>query len=139
MMPPQLSITPDLQFSVICDDVRREDNGKLILSGLFEVIGAAQYPAVHPRLFVVNRWCKGEGSYAQKIRMMNAQDNTTILETKDQSFVLKDIDSNHTLISEFNNVKFPVAGKYWIEVFLGQTLILNYPIKLVQHAHPART
>jgi len=38
----------DLQFSVLCDDVRREDNGKLILIGLFEVIGGAEYPLVYP-------------------------------------------------------------------------------------------
>ena len=30
---------PDLQTSLICDDVRQERNGKFILIGIFDVIG----------------------------------------------------------------------------------------------------
>ena len=132
MIEPDIRIKPNLQFSVLCDDVRREDNGKLILLGLFEVIGAKRYPAVHPKLFVVNRWCKGEGTFKQKIRIINSKDNQRLIETDPQDFTLKDIDSQHTLISEFTNVKFPQAGKYWVEVFLNDELILNYPVMLAQ-------
>ena len=32
-------LTPDLQSSLICDDVRQERNGKFILIGLFDMIG----------------------------------------------------------------------------------------------------
>ncbi len=131
-MPGEMGIMPDLQFSVICDDVRREDNGKLILVGLFEVIGTSRFPAVHSKLFIVNRWCKGEGSFTQKIRITGSKDNQALLQTEPQSFTLNDIDSNHTLISEFNSLKFPVAGKYWVEVFLDDKLILNYPLMLVE-------
>jgi hypothetical protein len=134
MLKSEMRIRPNLQFSVLCDDVRREDNGKLILLGLFEVIGAAAYPAVHSKLFVVNRWCKGAGEFSQKIRLTHSKDNVMLLETKPQDFTLEDIESSHTLISEFDNVKFPAAGKYWVEVFLDGELVLNYPIKLVEHA-----
>lgn len=133
-MKAGISIRPNLQFSVICDDVRREDNGKLILLGLFEVVGAPKYPAIHSRLFVINRWCKGEGQFSQKIRIAGSRDNSMVLQTEPQPFCLKDIDSNHTLISEFNNVKFPEPGKYWVEVFLDNQLVLNYPLMLVEHA-----
>jgi len=131
-MEQDMTIKPDLQFSIICDDVRREDNGKLILLGLFEVIGAPKYPAVHSRLFVVNRWCKGEGTFRQTLRLTGSKDNQPLLKTEPQQFTLKDIDSSHTLISEFNNVTFPGAGKYWVEVFLNDELILNYPIMIVE-------
>ena len=132
MSEGEIRIKPNLQFSILCDDVRREDNGKLILLGLFEVIGSEKYPAVHPKLFVVNRWCKGEGSFSQKVRVVNSSDNRAVLETEDQRFSLKGIDSNHTAISEFNNIKFPAAGKYWVEVLLNGELVLNYPMMLVE-------
>ncbi len=131
-MGADIRIKPNLQFSVLCDDVRREDNGKLILLGLFEVIGAKRYPAVHPKLFVVNRWCKGEGTFKQKIRIANSKDSQKLIETEPQDFTLKDIDSQHTLISEFSNVKFPESGKYWVEIFLNDELMLNYPVMLAQ-------
>ncbi|MFA5146387.1 MAG: hypothetical protein WC515_03285 [Candidatus Omnitrophota bacterium] len=125
-----VSIRPNLQFSVLCDDVRREDNGKFMLLGLFEAINAKTFPATHHTLFVVNRWCKGEGSFVQRIRIVNTKDKSLIFQTDDQPFELADIDAHHTLISKFNNLVFPNAGKYWVEVMIDGDLLLNYPIML---------
>ncbi|MBP7056661.1 MAG: hypothetical protein KBB52_07395 [Candidatus Omnitrophica bacterium] len=125
-----MNIKPNLQFSVLCDDVRREDNGKFLLIGLFESINTNKFPAMHPTLFVVNRWCKGEGEFKQKIRILDAMDQKIVFQTEDQVFELKDIDAHHTLISRFNNLVFKGPGKYWVEVMLDGELVLNYPIIL---------
>lgn len=125
-----MNIEPNLQFSVLCDDVRREDNGKFMLIGLFESIGAKKFPAAHPVMNVVNRWCKGEGAFRQKIRILDAMDGQVVFQTDDQAFELRDIDSHHTVISRFNNLVFKKAGKYWVEVMLDGELVLNYPIIL---------
>ena len=125
-----MNIKPNLQFSVLCDEVRREDNGKLMLIGLFEAIHAKQFPAVHSALFIVNRWCKGEGTFTQKIRIINTKDGSIIFKTDEQPFELVDIDRNHTLISRVDNLKFPTPGKYWLEILLDNELFLNYPIIL---------
>ncbi len=127
-----MDIRPNLQFSVVCDDVRREDNGKFVLIGIFEAINALEFPAKHHTLFVANRWCKGEGSFTQKIRIISAKDKGLVFQTEDQPFQLADIDTHHTIISKFNNLLFQDAGKYWVEVFLNKGLILNYPIILKQ-------
>ena len=127
-----MDIRPNLQFSVVCDDVRREDNGKFMLIGIFEAINAVEFPAKHHTLFVVNRWCKGEGSFTQKIRIINAKDKGLVFQTEDQPFQLTDIDTHHTIISRFNNLLFQNPGKYWVEAFLNNELILNYPIILKQ-------
>ena len=125
-----MNIKPNLQFSVLCDDVRREDNGKFILIGLFEAITAKAFPATHPVLFVVNRWCKGQGSFQQKIKIVNSKDKSIVFQTSDQSFELQDIDGHHTLISKVNNLVFTGPGKYWVEVLIDGNLILNYPLIL---------
>ena len=125
-----MNIRPNLQFSVLCDDVRREDNGKFILIGLFEAITAKSFPATHPALFVVNRWCKGQGSFLQKIKIVNSKDKSIVFQTNDQAFELPDIDGHHTLISKVNNLEFKVPGKYWVEVVIDGELILNYPLIL---------
>ena len=125
-----MNIKPNLQFSVLCDNVRREDNGKFILIGLFEAINAKEFPAVHPELFVVNRWCKGEGEFSQKIRIVNSKDQSLVFQTEDQPFKLADIDGQHTLVSRFLSLNFPSPGKYWLEVLLDDELCLNYPIML---------
>jgi len=125
-----MDIKPDLQFSIVCDDVRRENNGKFMLIGIFEAINAREFPAKHVTLFVANRWCKGEGSFTQKIRIVSASDKVTVFQTDDQPFTLSDIDSHHTVISRFNNLLFGNPGKYWVEIFLNNELIINYPIML---------
>jgi hypothetical protein len=125
-----MEIKPNLQFSVLCDDVRREESGKFMLIGLFEAISAKTFPATHPSLFVVNRWCKGAGAFRQKIRIVNSRDGSVVFQTPDQRFELTDIDSHHTLVSKVNNIQFPSAGKYWVEVFLNDALVLNYPVIL---------
>ena len=127
-----MNIKPNLQFSVLCDDVRREDNGKFILLGLFEAINAKEFPATHQMLFVANRWCKGEGRFTQKIRIVNTKDKSNVFQTEEQPFEIADIDSHHTLISRFNKLVFPNAGKYWVEVLLDGELVLNYPLMLKQ-------
>ncbi|OGW77191.1 MAG: hypothetical protein A3C51_04420, partial [Omnitrophica bacterium RIFCSPHIGHO2_02_FULL_46_20] len=109
---------------------RREDNGKFMLLGIFEAINAKEFPARHHTLFVANRWCKGEGSFTQKIRIINTKDKAVVFQTEEQPFQLSDIDTHHTIISRFNNLLFPDPGKYWVEVFLNNELILNYPIML---------
>lgn len=125
-----MKIKPNLQFSVLCDDVRREENGKFILIGLFEAINARKFPATHAVLFVVNRWCKGEGTFTQRIRIINPKDKSAVFQTDDQVFELGDIDKHHTLVSRFNNLVFPEAGKYWVEILLDNELMLNYPLIL---------
>lgn len=125
-----MEIKPNLQFSVLCDDVRREENGKFMLIGLFEAINARKFPATHACLYVVNRWCKGEGEFRQKIRIVNSMDGIAIFQTPDQPFRLQDIDAHHTLVSKVNNIAFPSAGKYWVEISLNDELVLNYPIIL---------
>ena len=125
-----MNIKPNLQFSVLCDDVRREENGKFILIGLFEAINSKKFPATHPSMYIVNRWCKGEGNFTQQIRIVNTKDKSIVFQTDEQVFELSDIDRHHTLISRFNNLVFPNAGKYWLEVLLDKELLLNYPIIL---------
>ena len=129
-MADDIKIKPDLQFSVLCDDVRRETNGKLMLLGLFEAINATEFPATHPTLYVVNRWCKGEGEFIQLIRIVNFRNKDIVFQTDEQTFELTDIDSHHTLISQFNNITFKEPGKYWVEVLLDGKLIINYPMML---------
>lgn len=118
---------PDLQFSVLCDDVRREDNGKLMLIGLFEMVGGVAYPMTYPSLHVVNRWCNGEGEYTQRVRIVS-NDNITIVETQDSPIQLRDMMMNVTAVSIVRGMVLPKPGKYWVEVLLNGDLKQRYPL-----------
>lgn len=121
---------PELQFSVICDDIRREDNGKFILIGLFEVIACRSFPAIHPRFFIANRWCKWEGRFKEKTRIVNADSKEMVVESPEIEVALSDFSCHHTVFSQFDNVRFEKPGKYFVEILINQELFRYYPINL---------
>ena len=121
---------PDLQSSIICDDVRQERNGKFILIGLFDAISAQQFPLVYPRLFMVSRWCSGEGEFMQKSRVLKPDMATVLIEGKDIPVRLPNSESTATNVEVFLNVSFSEAGTYWIEVQLDTDLKLRYPLRV---------
>ena len=124
-------IEPALLYSVLCDDVRREDNGKFILLGLFETVGAREFPAAHPTLFIVNGWIAGVGAFRQYSRILDptghelARDQETV-------FQLATLRSRHSVIARFNNLELPQPGEYAVEVLLNGDLKLRYPLVVEQ-------
>lgn len=120
---------PDLQSSMLCDDVRQERNGKFILIGIFDVITVPDFPVVFQRICVVNRWCCGIGEYRQQSRLMGPDGRTAVVEGKDVKVKLPDAEATATSVEFFLNVRFPAVGTYWIEILLEGDLRLRYPLK----------
>ena len=131
MAEEQENIAPTLLFSVLCDDVRREDNGKFILIGLFETIGAVKFPVRHPILYVMNCWCSGMGGFTQRTRVV-APDGTKLIEDAQTKFKLSDLRAKHRIVARFNNISFQVAGEYSVEVLLDGELKVRYPLIVEQ-------
>ncbi len=125
-------IKPDLQSSIICDSIRREDNGKMMFIGIFEVIGAKTFPATHHELFIANKWIKGMGGFTEKTKIVNSKNNKIVAETRDVDFELKGIEMSHTVISKFVNIVFHEAGKYQVEVMLNGETVRYYPLIVTQ-------
>lgn len=122
-------IEPDLQYTVLCDDVRREDNGKLILLGLFEHIAAPVFPYVHPKLCVLNKWCNGEGSYVQQTRLVD-EDDRVVIQNEPVNFNLPSLEAHFTAVQIFGNVQIAKAGRMWVEVMLNDELKQRYVLHI---------
>jgi len=120
---------PDLQSSLLCDDVRQERNGKFILIGLFDVIGIPSFPGVFQRLCLVNRWCCGTGEFTQRSRILRPDGNTTVIEGKDVTVKLPHCEATATTGEFFLNVRLETEGTYWVEVLLEGDLRLRYPLR----------
>jgi hypothetical protein len=125
-----LVMIPDLQFSVLCDDVRQESNGKLILIGLFEAIRAKTFPVRHPMLYIVNRWRNGVGEFTEITKLVSAS-NETVVEGPHAKFTLPRTHTSHTVINRFPNILFDGPGTYWVEINLDGELRHRYLVRLV--------
>ena len=129
--PP--SLAPDLQASLLCDDVRQERNGKFILIGIFEGLIVPDFPAVFHRLCLINRWCCGEGEFHQQTRIVCSDGKTRLVEGRPVPVRLADVNQVATSVEYFVNVKIPEPGAYWIEILLDQQLKLRYPLHVRKH------
>ncbi len=125
---------PDLQASVLCDDVRQENNGKFMLIGIFDGLAVAKLPATFMKICVVNRWCCGQGSFKQSTRIIGPDAHTPAIVGKEVEIKLAEDTHTATSVEIFVNPKFELEGTYWVEILLDGQLRMRYPlaIRIVQ-------
>ena len=127
---------PDLQASILCDDVRQERNGKFMLIGLFDGLAVQQLPARFHKICVVNRWCCGQGDFVQRTRFIAPDENRVITEGQDVPVKLPEPNFTATSIEVFMNVGFEQEGTHWIEVLLNGQMRVRYPLMLKKVVPP---
>ena len=71
-------ILPDLQCSLLCEEVRQEANGNFFLVGVIDFVRVPQLPITAFKLSVFNRWTAGVGMFTESVRLI-APDQTTVL------------------------------------------------------------
>ena len=88
-------ILPDLQCSLICEDVRQEASGNFILIGIIGLIRVPQVPITALKLCVFNRWTAGIGQFSEETRIVGP-DGTTVLRKSQVRFQLADASQHAT-------------------------------------------
>jgi hypothetical protein len=130
-------ILPDLQCSLVCEEVRQEANGNLFIIGVVSALRVPQLPVVAARLCLLNRWTAGIGQFRETARLV-APDQTTILSKSDVKFELKDPSHATTGVTVFTQVKFEAAGTYYIEVLVDEVMKLRYPLVVIHTPQPTQ-
>jgi hypothetical protein len=128
-------ILPDLQCSLVCEEVRQEVNGNLFLIGVVNVIRVPQLPIVAGRICLLNRWTAGIGQFTETVRLI-APDQTTVLNKGEMKFELRDPSMSATNVMFFGQVKFETAGTYFVEVLVDDVMKLRYPLPIVHAPTP---
>ena len=123
-------ILPDLQCSLVCEEVRQEANGNLFLIGVVNLIRVPQIPVVAGRICLFNRWTAGIGKFNETVRLIGP-DQTTVLTKGEMKFELRDPALSATNVMFFGQVKFEIAGTYYIEVLVDDVMKLRYPVPVV--------
>jgi hypothetical protein len=123
-------ILPDLQCSLICEEVRQEINGNFILLGIIGIVQVPQLPVTAFKLCVFNRWTAGVGAFTESVRLI-APDQTTVLRQGSVKYELRDAAHNATNVTVFGQVKFEQQGTYYVEVLVDEVMKLRYPLPLI--------
>ena len=123
-------ILPDLQCSLLCEDVRQEINGNLFILGVASFLRVPQVPIVANRLAFFNRWSAGFGTFTETVRLV-APDQMTVLRKHDAKFALQDPAHETSNLSVFANVEFPQGGVYFVEVLVDDVMKIRFPLPIV--------
>jgi hypothetical protein len=123
-------ILPDLQSSLLCEEVRQEANGNFFLIGVVNFIRVPQLPIVAARLCVFNRWTAGIGQFIESVKLI-APDQTTVLRKGELKFELRDAAMSSTNVMIFGQLEFKAAGTYYIEVLVDDVMKLRYPVPVL--------
>src|SRR6185295_6961212 len=102
-------ILPDLQCSLLCEDIRQEATGNFILLGVMNFIRVPKLPITAMRLCVFNRWTAGVGQFTESVRLI-APDQTTVLRKGEVKFALQDAALNATNVTMLPQVEFKAVG-----------------------------
>jgi hypothetical protein len=123
-------ILPDLQCSLLCEEIRQEITGNFILIGVINFIRVPQLPVVAFKLGLFNRWTAGLGQFTESARLI-APDQTTVLRKGEVKFVLQDAAMHATNVTMFGQVEFKTPGTYFVEVLVDDVMKLRYPVPVI--------
>jgi hypothetical protein len=123
-------ILPDLQASLLCEDIRQEGSGNLILIGVLNLIRVPQLPVTAFKLFVYNRWTAGVGQFTETVRLVGP-DQTTVLRKGDVKFALQDGSHSATNVTVFGQVEFAAPGVYYVEVLVDDVMKIRAPLPVI--------
>ena len=123
-------ILPDLQCSLVCEEVRQEVTGNFFLIGVINFIRVPQVPVVAFKLSIFNRWTAGVGQFTETVRLI-APDQTTVLRKAEAKFTLPDAAMHTINVTVLGHVEFKTAGSYFVEVLVDDVMKLRYPLAVV--------
>jgi hypothetical protein len=127
-------ILPDLQCSLLCEEVRQEINGSFLLIGVFHFVRVPEVPVTAPRLCLFNRWTAGFGQFVETVRLI-APDQVTVLRKHESKFELKDVTLHAVNVVMMGQVKFETAGPYYVEVLVDDVMKIRFPL-VIHHVPP---
>ena len=123
-------ILPDLQCSLLCEDIRQEATGNFILVGVLNFVRVPQLPVTAFKICVFNRWTAGVGQFIENVRLI-APDQTSVMRKGEVKFALQDANNSATNVTVFGQVEFTAAGVYFVEVLVDDVMKLRYPLPVV--------
>jgi hypothetical protein len=123
-------ILPELQASLMCETVRQEANGNLLLLGVIDVIRVPQLPVAIGRFCIFNRWTAGVGRFKDSTRLVTPDGMATPCQGGAE-FELRGPAQHATNVHVFAQAEFKTAGTYFIEVSVDDVLKLRAPLSVI--------
>ena len=134
----------DIQVATLCD-FASDYNGKMVISGTFDVLGARALPVVHPQCVLAMRICMTPddvGSHKLGINIIN-EDGKSLDEKMpiEADFPVEIADNvpymTRNLVMNFQGLRFEKDGTYFIDISIDGELAQRLPLRVLKVDQPA--
>jgi hypothetical protein len=124
-----------LEYSLLCDDVRVELGSKLSLMGLFRSVYFYALPASLLKFALINHW-KGEGEYTSEVKILSPDRSKVVAQAQAAPFRIEP-NGFADNITIFANVTFESAGDYPLQVYLNGVMVKETNLAVTLISPPA--
>ena len=129
----------DIQIATLCD-FAADYNGKMVVSGTIDVLAAPALPVVQPHCCLALRLCitpEDNGPHKFSVNIIDGDgkslDDKMPIDADMPVELPEDVPFLHrNLILNFQGLKFPDAGVYFIDISIDDELIQRLPLRIVQ-------
>lgn len=122
----------ELEYAILCEDVRLEVGNKLTLVGVFYGMYVPQLPVTIIKFAVLNHW-RGEGTYLTEVRILSPDRSQVLVASHPTSFQVQ-LNGYADNVTIFANVTFPVEGDYVVQTLVDSSLFSErmLPVSLMR-------
>jgi len=117
---------------ILCDDIRTEDNKKLIFIGVYpagDVIIMGKMPYVFPKLSFAIKIAAEKGEYEFYTSLKNPDQNK-IIDTVSQKTVIEADKKEFLVMLSIVGLKIEKTGEYTFEIYEGKKLLEEYKFQV---------
>lgn len=123
-------VSPLLQYSVPSLGFD-ESKGPPSLKFLFYELPLDTLPYRFPEtagFFITNCWVRGEGTFEQRVLIRCGKE--VIVDTAPRPFELENQSLPYIAVTFVQGVEFKNEGEHEVEVYLGEKLVMSYPLRI---------
>lgn len=110
---------------VIAEDITKDEDGLVVLSGIFSITRFKKFPGVDD-FKVYSRWI-GSGKHVIKAQVLDESDNV-IMDSDDVDLEFESDNSTYYQYFDFKNIVFTKPGIYWIQALLDGEVVNEIPV-----------
>ncbi len=133
----------EVEIFTICD-FSQVVGGKLFINGVFDILGAKNFPCKHPHFSVACRLRFGEdelGKHELQIKFIDPDKDEFLKSFKGSITIVKPLVGNVGTINipmNLGNVEFKKTGKHVIELYVDEECITGLYLNVVKGPQPGQ-
>ena len=127
--------SPNLEYTIFCEDIRVEASGHLSLMGVTHQLVVPQLPVTMIKMAVLSHW-SGEGQYLSEVRILTPDRLQTVAVSQPTGFTIPPGGYSDN-VTVFLNTVFHQPGLYVVQTLINSSLFAEKLLPVLLPEQPA--